>query len=280
MNFNNDNRKFFKIILLGILILILIITFLYLSVITSVEKSVTFLNIGQGDAALIEYGKKQILIDTGDGQHILSELSKTMPLFDRTIDLVIITHGDKDHVGGLQKVLSTYTIPVIVSSRNSLSGVDISSRVKVISPLPNQVITLSDTSFLKILFPDRNTDGWETNQSSIVSKLHLEGITFLFTGDSSKQIEEYLVEKLSSEELDSDVLKVGHHGSKTSSSPVFLKDVSPTYSTISAGENNRYGHPHKEVLENLKKENTTILETKNGRILFRFNGEKLEVVQK
>ena len=127
-------------------------------------------------------------------------------------------------------------------------------------------------AFLDILFPDRDVPGLETNTASIVAKLTYGATSFLFTGDSPKSIEGYLA-ALEGPGLDSDVLKVGHHGSKTSTSDELLGLVSPSYAVISAGAGNRYGHPHAAVLDALSRFGVERLGTyERGTIIFKSNG--------
>ena len=152
-------------------------------------------------------------------------------------------------------------------------------------------VDLGDGVILEILFPDRDSTGMETNMSSIVARLVFGESEFLLTGDSPIAIERYLVSlenqgsplRQNGQQrgpliLESDVLKAGHHGSKTSTSPEFVSAVSPKYGIISAGLDNRYGHPTAEVLETLTKASVQILRTdRNGRIIFKSDGIKLEL---
>ena len=129
--------------------------------------------------------------------------------------------------------------------------------------------------FLEILFPDRDVSGLTTNNGSIVAKLIYGNTSFLLTGDSPKAVESYLV-SLDGQSLRSDVLKVGHHGSKTSTGEIFLGYVSPEYAVISSGKNNKYGHPHKETTDALEKFNVSYWKTATaGTVVFRSDGEKV-----
>jgi competence protein ComEC len=231
--------------------------------------SVSFLNIGQGDAALIEATNgNQILIDGGPNKIILKELGRKMSFFDRFLDLVIETHPDKDHIGGLPEVIKRFSIGAFiepgVESENSIDD-ELQKRIKdknISSFLARagQVIDMGDGSYLKILFPDRDVSGLETNDASIVAQYVFGDTCFLFTGDSPEKIENYLVEVYGSE-LECNVLKVGHHGSKTSTGEIYIKNVNPEFAIISAGKNNSYNHPNSEVIERLTKSNIKILST-------------------
>jgi len=136
-------------------------------------------------------------------------------------------------------------------------------------------IDLGGGAYLQILFPDRDVSGLSTNDGSIVAKLVYGNTSFLLPGDTTQNIEKYLV-GLDGSNLNVDVLKLAHHGSKTSSSEPFLAVTTPEYAVISAGEKNRYGHPHKEVLERLAKYNIPTLGTyEDGTIIFESDGERL-----
>ena len=203
-----------------------------------------------------------------------------MPFFDRSIDIVIATHPDTDHIGGLPDVLKRFDVGLYIEpGAKSESGTykylqDLISEKEVkhlIVDSPKSIHT-SDGVTIEILFPTRDVVNMDTNLASIILEVQFGKSEFLFMGDSPKAIETYLL-KRDAQLLDSDVLKVGHHGSKTSSDIKFISVVSPKYSIISAGENNRYGHPHEEVIESLN--GSTILETKNGSITFYSNGESI-----
>ena len=248
--------------------------------------TVVFLDAGQGDAIFIEAPNgNQVLIDGGPNKSVLRQLSKVMPFYDRSIDIVIATHSDKDHIGGLPDVLQRYTVDFILESgakndtgiSRAFESAILQNKIKRIFAKRGMAIMLGDDVFLNILFPDRDVSEVESNTTSIVAQLVYKNTEFMFTGDSPKTIEEYLV-FLDGEKLRSDVLKVGHHGSKTSSLESFVGYVSPEYAIISAGADNSYGHPHKEVVEILNQFGSAILNTKdNGAIIFKSDGENIVV---
>ena len=245
---------------------------------------VSFLDIGQGDAIFIEAPSgNQVLIDGGSNKAVLKELGKVMPFYDKTIDAVIATHPDKDHIGGLVEVLKNYRTDMVMEPGVSSDTGAYQELEKVIKDknLPRILarrgmsLNLGEGARLNILFPDRNTEGWETNTASIVAKLVYGNNSFLLTGDSPIAIEKYL-SMIDGQNLKSDVLKAGHHGSRTSTSESFASIVSPQYTVISAGKNNQYGHPHKEVLDILEKIKAVILKTyENGTISFISDGERI-----
>ena len=248
--------------------------------------TVAFLDIGQGDAIFIDAPSgNQMLIDGGPGKSVLRELSKVMPFYDRSIDVVIATHADQDHVGGLPNVLKNYKVNIFMEP--GLSGPSSSyeelekmvgnnkSNIKKILARRGMVVDLGDGAILQILFPVIDPPGTNTNMSSIVAKLVYGENEFMLTGDSPIAIEDYLV---SLGGLQSDVLKAGHHGSKTSSSDEFVRAVAPQHTVISAGKNNRYTHPHQEVLDILNNFGIKILRTDElGIIVFKSDGTNLKL---
>ncbi|MCC6198807.1 MBL fold metallo-hydrolase [Candidatus Nomurabacteria bacterium] len=225
---------------------------------------VSMLDIGQGDSFLIDMSNgEQLLIDTGgsDGA-VLQQLAEVMETGDRFIDVILITHPDMDHVGGLVAILRRYDVGALltseVSAHDDAFAPILSSAEKDGIPLyyvrKGTRIAFDHTgfAFLEILFPDRDTTEWETNTASAVSLLHLGEKKLLFMGDSPESIETFL--RRSEPKIENiDVLKLGHHGSNTSSSQAFLEYTHPKLALISAGRNNRYGHPHQEVLDRLMK---------------------------
>jgi competence protein ComEC len=215
------------------------------------------LDVGQGDSFLIQAANgRQMLIDAGRDAGVLSELAHVMPRGDRSIDIVLATHPDADHIGGLPEVLKRYhvglflTSQVVADTDIFTSLYDILENKKIPSYYVRQGMELSldetiPTTF-SILFPDRDTSTWQTNTTSVVGKLEIGEVSMLFTGDAPASVEQFLV-TVDPNDIDVDILKLGHHGSKTSTSESFLKATSPELGLISAGISNQYGHPHEEV---------------------------------
>ena len=248
--------------------------------------SVYFLDVGQGDAIFVDsptHGR--VLVDGGPNRKILSELGKILPFADKRIDVIVETHPDKDHIGGLPEVVSRYEVGMFlepgVESENTIDD-ELQKRVeqKNIPKLlvrRGMVLNFGDGAKLIMLFPTQDVTNWETNRASIVAKLVYGDKSFLLTGDSPIPIENVLV-NLDPKILDSDVLKAGHHGSKTSTSLEYAQAVSPEYAVISAGKDNTYGHPHKEVLDILEKVGAKIVSTADsGTLKFETNGKTLEI---
>jgi len=245
-----------------------------------------FLNVGQGDATFFETPDGiQVLIDGGRDASVLRMLASVMGFFDRTIDIVIATHPDSDHIAGLVDVLTRYEVKKIVITENesdtptaaAFAAAAKNEAAEIIYARAGQEFQLGASTTLTILFPDRNPAGFESNASSIISKVQYGEIGFIVTGDAPQSIEEYIVRQYG-DGLESEVMKVGHHGSDTSTASSFLTAVSPSYAIISAGLDNSYGHPHKAVINRLQALQLTILETaKEGTITFKSDGQQVWV---
>ena len=248
--------------------------------------TVAFLDIGQGDAIFIEAPSgAQVLLDGGPNKRVLRELARMMPFYDRSIDAVIASHPDKDHIGGLPAVLTRYDVGMAIDPGlphdtavyQEFERLIKEKNIERIRARRGQIIWLDESVYLEILFPDRDPKGWDTNDASIVARLVYGDISFMLTGDSPQKMEQYLV-GLDGEALASDVLKLGHHGSKTSTSELFLGFVSPTYAIVSAGKDNQYGHPHKEVLELVERFGIPIFATyETGSIIIRTDGTNISI---
>lgn len=223
---------------------------------------VTFFDVGQGDAIFIEApGRQQFLIDGGPSSIILEKLGQEMPFWDRSIDWIILTHPEKDHLAGLLEVLKSYKVENILWTgvvRNTSEYKEWQKLIKeegakifIAGSVSRTVLDVSRT-VLDVLYPFESLE-WEemkdSNDSSIIARLVFGKTSFLFTGDATQSVEKQL-SRLAGQ-LDSDVLKVGHHGSKTSTSKEFVEAVSPEIAVISVGKNNTYGHPRQETLDNL-----------------------------
>ncbi len=251
---------------------------------------VDFLNIGQGDAIFIETpARQQILIDGGPDSSVLTKLSREMPFFDRTIDLVILTHPEKDHIAGLFEVLKRYKIKTILwtgvvrDTNEWQEWVNLVRKEKAdikIAQKGERIIFNKENPeiFIDILNPEENLEGKESkntsNDTSIVALLKVGENSFLFTGDIGEPTEKKLAEK----NIGADILKIAHHGSKYSSSEEFLKKVLPVAAVISVGENN-YGHPTEEVLARLNNFGIKLLRTdEDGDIKIISDGNNFKII--
>jgi beta-lactamase superfamily II metal-dependent hydrolase len=240
------------------------------------------LDIGQGDALYIEGPNgTQVIVDGGPGDALLGQLSKVMSPFDRSIDLIINTNPDKDHFEGFIPLLDRYSVGAFMEAGTDASAnplwVELKKKVtdKHIPDIVarrGQRIDLGSGAYIDVLFPDRDVTGLSHNDGSIVAKLVYGKTSVMLTGDSTQIIEKYLL-SIDAASLDSDILKVGHHGSKTSTSPEFVQAVSPEIAVMSSGKDNMYGHPNQETLDTLAKNNVEALDTCTmGMISFESDG--------
>lgn len=277
--------RLFRFLFLGILTCLLFFIWRAIFFYSDPTLFVYFLNIGQGDAIFIRApGGNQMLIDGGPTGDVLEkELGKVMPFFDRSLDVVLATHPDQDHIGGLSSLFLHTPVSLFVENGSTSTSASFKNLektlkeedIKKITAHQNLKIYLGKEVLFSVLFPDRSVAGLETNTASIVGTLRYGKRQFLLTGDSPLSIENYLV-GLYGKNLKSDVLKAGHHGSRTSTGALFLSAVLPEHIVISAGQNNRYGHPHQEVIERAQKLKIAIWRTdESGTLLFKTNGENL-----
>lgn len=240
---------------------------------------VWFLDIGQGDAIFIETpNQKQILIDGGPDQTILSKLPSIMWPWDRTIDAIVVTHPDADHVSGLISVFERYDVatiyetgvrggtPVIAKLEETM---DAQQAARVLGRA-GQSFVIDGVTF-DIIWPtvDATKTQKDRNNTSIVLRVRYGKTVFLFTGDAEEVVED----EFGISAGDVNVLKVGHHGSKTSTSFELLQTIKPEIAVISAGVDNRYGHPHPIVLWRLTQQDSRIWRTDlDGDILVSTDG--------
>ena len=260
------NKKL-VLIILGVLVGLNILAWVVVRELNSPNLEVVFFDVGQGDSIFIKTPDGfQVLIDGGPGLAVLEKLGQEMAFYDRTIDLMILTHPEHDHLFGLLGVLKRYEIKNILWTGIVRDTAEYQEWIRLIKEEGaniiiaevGQKIVLSENIYLFIIYPFENLENQEvkyTNDSSIVAELVFNDISFLFTGDISKKIEKQL-------SVNSDILKIAHHGSKTSTSLEFLEIVSPELAVISVGEN-RWGHPRPEVLSNLEQFGIQVLTTRD-----------------
>lgn len=248
------------------------------------ELTIAFLDVGQGDAIYIESpAGVRVLVDGGPGRSVLAGLGVLMPFYERSLDLIVVSNPDQDHIAGLVDVLGRYDVGAVLEPGTvpQTQIYDIFSHAvseegsRRILARRGMRIDLGRGVTLDILFPDREASGLSTNTGSIVAKLAYGETSVMLPGDTTSAIEEYLAMR-DGERLDVDILKLAHHGSKTSSSDAFLSATTPDYAIISAGKENRYGHPHGDVLKRLKRRGVPVLATfKEGAIVFESDGVRL-----
>ena len=244
-----------------------------------VNSEVSILDVGQGDSSLIRLKNKNILIDTGG--NINYDISKNIliPYFKsvgiKKIDYLVLTHGDYDHMGEAINLVENFKVEKVIFNcgsyndlENELIEVLDKKKIKYYSCIKELNIDNNKLHFLQTKEYDNE------NENSNVIYTELNGYKFVFMGDAGVEKEKDILEKYNVSKID--VLKIGHHGSKTSSDKNFIDVINPKYSVISVGKNNRYGHPNKEVLNNL--DNSKIYRTdQDGSIMFKIKNNKLKI---
>jgi competence protein ComEC len=251
---------------------------------------VSFIDVGQGDAVFIQKGNRQILVDGGPSPLAVSlALGRRMPFWDRTIDLLVLTHPHQDHLAGLVEVLRRYRVAQVLYPSldyasplyDEFQGVIEEKGVKSIPARAGQRIDLADGVVIEVFNPPSipvTGSGSDINNISMVLRLEFGGVSFLLTGDIGWEAEWELVRGRAT--LESDVLKVAHHGSATATTPEFLAVVSPALAVISVGADNDFGLPREEVLARLAEQTgiQNVYRTdEQGTIEFTTDGEKLWV---
>ena len=244
------------------------------------------IDLGQGDSTFIKmpYNKGNILIDTGGiieynnksnysiGNNIVMYLNS---IGVNTINYLILTHGDLDHIGNAKYLVENFKVEKVIFNCGEFNDLE-QELIKVLDKknIPYysciKELNIDDNKFYFL----NNKDYGNENDNSSVIYTELNNYKFLFMGDAGIEVEEDIIENYNLQDID--VLKVGHHGSKTSSSKSFIDEITPKYSIISVGKNNRYGHPNKEVLDNLN--DSKIYRTDYaGSIMFKIKNNKLEI---
>ena len=291
----NEFNRGIKTNKLLIVFLMMVCVFIVTSCDTSTKElsggktRVHFLDIGQGDSELIELPNGEVmLIDGGnrDDSEFLVEYIKNLHI--SKIDYVVATHPHEDHIGGLPEVIKTFDIGKIYMPKKTANTRIFES---LVSEIKNKGLKITEANSgmnildekdlnISILAPI-STSYEKINDYSIVSKLKYKDISLLFTGDAERESEKQLLQ--SEMDLSADLLKIGHHGSNTSSSDEFLDEVKPKYAVISSEKGNNYGHPHKEVIDRLTSRNIKILRTDEmGTIVLETDGKaaKLKSLKK
>ncbi len=250
--------------------------------------TVAFLDIGQGDSIFIEAPNgNQILVDAGPNAKVLQELGGVMPWYDKSLDMIVVTNPDKDHIAGFVDVLKRFdvqyvlepgtenktlintTLHELMSQKNVEKGIARRGMEIVLDKKRNIILT--------ILFPDSDVSKLKSNDGSIVMRLTYGETEVMLTGDAPTSVEKHILSLDNSDPqfgLQSDILKIGHHGSKTSTSKEFVTAVKPAYAVISSGKGNKYGHPTPETLATLGTFPLQVLRTDElGTIIMKSDGK-------
>ncbi len=238
-----------------------------------------FLDVGQGDSELVKAPAGQnVLIDGGPDGSVIKRLGERLPWWDRKIDLMVLTHPHEDHVAGLVKVLENYRVGKIVYAGTpddnptyaAWAALIREKRIPTFIVREPQEIDLGGGCRLEVL--NRPGSGGQLNDDSLVLKLVYGRTSFLFMGDAGQEVER----QLDPAELKADVLKIGHHGSDSSSGENFLKEVSPALAVIEVGRDNKFGHPSRRTLKKLERLGARVFRTdQDGTIVLRSDGLKV-----
>jgi competence protein ComEC len=283
-------HKKFYIFLIAIVFIVIVAFLGFFYFLHQPQKlEVDFLDVGQGDAELIktQFGQN-ILIDGGPDDTILKRLAENLPLWDRKIDLMILTHPHADHVAGLVNVLERYEVKQILYTGVSEGDPPYSSWLDLIKKknIPTiivdrpQIIVLGENLKFKILFPLQSLVGQgveNLNNTSIVALLENRNVKMLFMGDAEQAEEQELIK--SGTDIQAQVLKVGHHGSDTASSEKLLNKVKPEIAVIPVGKND-FGLPSLRVIKRLERIGAKVLRTdENETIILTSTGDGVEILQ-
>lgn len=246
--------------------------------------SVSFLDVGQGDAIFVESPSgRQMLVDGGPNASVLRRLSERMPWWDRSLDVIVATHPDADHIGGLIDVLDRYDVALVVRSgvegktqaASVFDAADAAEGARDVIARRGQTIDLGGGAYAQILFPDRPVEDAGTNEGCTVLRVVFGATSFMLPCDAPQGVENYLA-ALDGASLRSDLLKAGHHGSKSSSGPLFLGFVHPDYGVFSRGCGNRYGHPAPETVARFAQSGIKTADTcTEGTVTFRSDGRRV-----
>lgn len=272
---------------------VFLLAVLFFSVFGRERFTIDVFDIGQGDAMLITTPSgERVLVDGGPDASVVAKLSRRLGLFNRTIDLLVATHPQADHITGFLSVLDHFTVrrAMLTTIKNetpeyrSLRAKFEEKDIPIIDPgeLASLAIGEGGEVTIDMLWPSRSYSGRRMDDPNDISTMFMLSYgdhRFLFTGDSTTVVEEALLRE--SADLHADVLKVGHHGSDTSTTPQFLAAVAPSIAVISVGEKNRFGHPSRRVLRRLERAGAAIYRTDlHGDVRVTSDGKTLRVKTK
>lgn len=255
--------------------LIILLTIHYLIPYFDKSDYIKMIDVGQGDSILLHSDNKNILVDTGGAYKEGSIFFNThLPLLKsegiKKLDYLIFSHGDKDHIGEANTLINNFKVDKIIINSNKLNYFEKQlPKNKTIIGEEGLIIKLKDFTLVEL-----NTNLEDENDSSGVYLLNYKNINMLLTGDASKKSEDYILDNYNLPHIN--ILKVGHHGSKTSTSERLLKETNPNIALISCGKDNKFNHPNKETINALNKYNVKYYRTdKQGTITINLNNNKI-----
>jgi competence protein ComEC len=249
---------------------------------TENTMKVSYIDVGQGDSILVQVNGKNLLIDAGPNDSTDKLMSYLNKQNIKKLDFIVATHPHEDHIGAMDTVIKKYTIGEFYAPKkmtttktfeNMVTALK-SKNIKINTAAAGVSLDLGKNVKCEMVAPNGTNYGDNLNNYSAVIKITYGNSKFLFMGDAEKLSEKEILNK--NYDISSDVLKLGHHGSSSSSSKAFLDKVSPKIAIISCGKNNDYGHPHKETLEEMKKRNIQVYRTDiDGSIVLISDGKKI-----
>ncbi len=275
-------------IIFAVVLIAAVVSFVYENyirepVIVEGEINIHAVDVGQGDSTLIVAPEGNLLIDAGTNSSEPDLLAYLDYHGIDTIDYLILTHPHEDHIGGADAVIENCTVKNVIMTSFAVTGrtydnlfdaLEESTDTSVIECWSGAEYAVGEMK-IKLLGPDPTELGDDANNSSIITKITYGESSLLFTGDAESGVEKLLISRWG-KELDCDFFKLGHHGSSTSNSDAFMDVVSPYMALVSCGEDNSYGHPHREIVAMLKNRNIEYYRTdKDGSIVFVCDGEKI-----
>lgn len=247
--------------------------------------SVYYLDVGQGDCSIVKSNDAVMMIDTSTDNHAVDIQEALLSLSIEKIDYLVITHQHDDHMGSAKAIIDKYEVSnIIMPKLSEINMVTTSSYENLLKSIANNKVnaipaTVGDSfklgeAIVQIFSPSQQDE--DLNNMSVVLKVTYGETSFIFQGDAEKSIEKQLLN--SDFDLSADVIKLGHHGSNTSSTDKYLKAVNPQYAIISCGADNSYGHPHDEVIDRLKKNDIDFFVTAlTGDITVTSDGKNINV---
>lgn len=227
------------------------------------SDKVVFLDVGQGDAILLQNNNQQLLIDGGPGATVLERLAEELPYYDKKIEVVAVTHPQQDHIEGLLHVLERYDVGLVILPHGATGSSLFESFLNSVEEkkIPyrfawaGQKLQFHD-AIVQILAPLETEQAKviaraDINNASVTTRIDMHGLSFYLSGDAEQVAEHTVVSSWDKKIMDVDIVKAGHHGSNSSTQHLLLKATTPSAAVISVGEDNRYGHPHPAVLSRL-----------------------------